>query len=101
MNVIGSIFLEDAARQRVLSPSPTALPMSPVLHPPGRFAPPPIDPQLSLELRIRWLEVLLLGIKQDASTKSPKERAEAKEKKEGKREERRRWFGSRVNSDEV
>lgn len=24
----------------------------------------PIDPELSLELRIRWLEVLLLGVKQ-------------------------------------
>ncbi|KAL5533461.1 hypothetical protein ACEPAF_5237 [Sanghuangporus sanghuang] len=61
--------------------------MSPVPIPLGRFVPPPIDPQLSLELRIRWLEVLLLGIKQDASPKSPKERSKAKEEgKQGERE---------------
>ncbi|KAL5528902.1 hypothetical protein ACEPAG_4876 [Sanghuangporus baumii] len=87
MNVIGSVFLGDAARQRVLSPSPTSPPMSPIPNPLGRSAPSPIDPQLSLELRIRWLEVLLLGIKQDASTKSSKERAKAQEEgKQGEKE---------------
>ncbi|KAL5533458.1 hypothetical protein ACEPAF_5234 [Sanghuangporus sanghuang] len=87
MNVIGSVFLGDAARQRVLSPSPTSPPMSPIPNPLGRFVPPPIDPQLSLELRIRWLEVLLLGIKQDASAKSSRERAKAKEEgKQGEKE---------------
>ncbi|OCB86574.1 hypothetical protein A7U60_g6470 [Sanghuangporus baumii] len=61
--------------------------MSPIPNPLGRFVPPPIDPQLSLELRIRWLEVLLLGIKQDASAKSSKERAKAKEEgKQGEKE---------------
>ena len=79
MNVLGSVFLGDAARQRVLSPSPSSPPMSPVPNPLGRSAPAPIDPRLSLELRIRWLEVLLLGIKQGASGKALTGKAKAKE----------------------
>lgn len=34
--------------------------------------PPPIDPELSLELRVRWLEVLLLGAKQGLGTTKAK-----------------------------
>ncbi|KAL5511990.1 hypothetical protein ACEPAH_5209 [Sanghuangporus vaninii] len=84
---MNGIFLGDASRQRVLSPSPTSPPMSPAPNPLGRFVPPPIDPQSSLELRIRWLEVLLLGIKQDASPKSQKERLKTKEEgKQGEKE---------------
>jgi len=42
-------------------------------HPGADFASPlPIDPALSLELRVRWLEVLLLGVKQEQSTSSAK-----------------------------
>ncbi|EJD06206.1 uncharacterized protein FOMMEDRAFT_145459 [Fomitiporia mediterranea MF3/22] len=87
MNVIGSVFLGDAARSRVLSPSPTSPPTSPALHTSSAFkgpAPTPIDPQLSLELRIRWLEVLLLGVKQDSVDHSRDGREDAKAKdKEG------------------
>jgi hypothetical protein len=93
MNVLGSVFLGDAQRHRVLS-SPTP-PMSPhsssphaqtfstsTIHQnpsgssikaPGPLVdtdltsvhPSSIDSKLSLELRIRWLEVLLLGVKHD------------------------------------
>ena len=85
MNVIGSVFLGDAARSRVLSPSPTSPPTSPALHTSSAFkgsAPAPIDPQLSLELRIRWLEVLLLGVKQDSvvHNRDGRENTEAKGK---------------------
>ncbi|THH08705.1 hypothetical protein EW145_g2525 [Phellinidium pouzarii] len=68
MSILGSIFLGDAARYRVLSPSPSSPPMSPIPNTASTKGL-PIDPELSLELRVRWLEVLLLGIKQDASTK--------------------------------
>ncbi|TDL18889.1 hypothetical protein BD410DRAFT_774448 [Rickenella mellea] len=39
---------------------------------PAAPPPPPIDPELSLELRIRWLEALLLGVKQDGKEKKGK-----------------------------
>ncbi|KAH8114231.1 hypothetical protein DFH11DRAFT_256471 [Phellopilus nigrolimitatus] len=65
MNVLGSVFLGDAQRHRVLS-SPSSPPMSPLPVSFKTAAPPPIDPTLSLELRVRWLEVLLLGVKQEA-----------------------------------
>jgi len=76
MNVLGSVFLGDAARQRVLS-SPTSPPSSPKSLK-GQSAPVPIDPQLSLELRLRWLEVLLLGTKHDAEDSKGKGQATAK-----------------------
>ena len=68
MNVLGSVFLGDAARNRVFSSSPSSPPASPMhqMYPRGNA--PPIDPVLSLELRIRWIEVLLFGVKQDQAT---------------------------------
>lgn len=79
MNVLGSVFLGDAARNRVFSPSPTSPPASPSQSTTFRKpASQPIDPELSLELRIRWLEVLLLGIKQDATTQNTKTKEEEK-----------------------
>ena len=83
MNVLGSVFLGDAARHRALSPSLTSPPASP--NQPTSLkgpAPPPIDPELSLELRIRWLEVLLLGIKKDAATQKS-DNKESKGRQEG------------------
>ena len=80
MNVLGSVFLGDAQRNRVLS-SPTSPPMSPNASTKLKEPTPvPIDPRLSLELRIRWLEVLLLGVKHDAFGKKSKvqEKVEAK-----------------------
>ena len=84
MSVLGSVFLGDAQRPRILS-SPSSPPSSPSrnstvspsnstidtmiasVSPPPTFLPPPkIDPELSLELRVRWLEALLLGVKEDA-----------------------------------
>ena len=77
MNVLGSVFLGDAQRPRILSPSsPPSSPsrrstvspsdstidtMITSVSPPVISLPPQkIDPELTLELRVRWLETLLL-----------------------------------------
>ena len=67
---IGSVFLGDVQKHRILSPTP---PSSPDPAPTKKFAPakqspmpqkpPTITPELSLELRLRWLEALLYGVK--------------------------------------
>lgn len=78
MNVLGSVFLGDAGRYRTITASPTSPPISPIPNTActGKdSAPLSIDPELSLELRVRWLEVLLLGIKQDVSIAKVKERS--------------------------
>ncbi|KAG1767163.1 hypothetical protein EV702DRAFT_980354 [Suillus placidus] len=115
MSAIGSVFLGDFQRHRILSSTPP--PSSP---PPGQLghqmsvasasqsleelveplddvqselsaeqptaavtpvaqlepstAPPVIDPVLSLELRLRWLEALLLGVRQDARDRRGKDK---------------------------
>ena len=68
---IGSVFLGDVQRQRILSPTP---PSSPDPLATKKFVStkqsstlqkaPAITPELSLELRLRWLETLLYGVKQ-------------------------------------
>lgn len=88
MNVLGSIFLGDAQRPRILS-SPSSPPSSPsrrsntspnidtmvasIASPPPMDTPlpPEINPELSLELRVRWLEALLLGVKEDTKVTRP------------------------------
>ena len=67
---IGSVFLGDVQRHRILSPTP---PSSPDPVPTKKFVPakqsstsqkpPTITPELSLELRLRWLEALLYGVR--------------------------------------
>lgn len=115
MSAIGSVFLGDFQRHRIISSTPP--PSSP---PPGQLghqmsvasasqsleelveplddvqselsaeqptaavtpltqlepstAPPVIDPALSLELRLRWLEALLLGVRQDARDRKGKDK---------------------------
>ncbi|KAG1770707.1 hypothetical protein EDD22DRAFT_977084 [Suillus occidentalis] len=115
MSAIGSVFLGDFQRHRIISSTPP--PSSP---PPGQLAhqmsvasasqsleerveplddvqselsaeqptaavtplaqlelstaPPAIDPVLSLELRLRWLEALLLGVRQDARDRKGKDK---------------------------
>ncbi|KAJ7281496.1 hypothetical protein C8J57DRAFT_76989 [Mycena rebaudengoi] len=49
--------------------SPAAIP-----EPESKASPPVIEPALSLELRLRWLEAILLGVKQDARDRKGKER---------------------------
>lgn len=72
MNVLGSVFLGDAVRHRAYSPTIGSPPTSPVPAPvPGpkttsSSRAPAIDPELSLELRIRWLECLLHGVRQES-----------------------------------
>lgn len=82
MSALGSVFLGDVQRQRILSTStppsspPPNLSPSAVSHFPDvltpsmankkeKNTPSQISPTLSLDLRIRWLETLLYGTKQD------------------------------------
>ncbi|KAJ7446677.1 hypothetical protein FB451DRAFT_1412098 [Mycena latifolia] len=96
MASIGSVFLGDSKRRRVLSstasnstgtppssPPPTsmstvfsALPSPPPTIPEtqSKASPSVIEPALSLELRLRWLEAILLGVKQDTRDRKGKER---------------------------
>ena len=86
---VGSVFLGDLQRLRHLSSSPpsTAVynnslspshestnididssseqPSSQATPTPSPASPAKIDPSLALELRLRWLEALVLGVKQD------------------------------------
>lgn len=91
---IGSVFLGDVQRLRILStpsspsssPPPSSPPSSsisavfpqisqsleqkpmdaPGVIPPDQPPPPTIEPLLALDLRIRWLEALLHGVKHDS-----------------------------------
>jgi hypothetical protein len=78
MSPIGSVFLGDVQRHRVLSsstpPSSPGPPISPLSSAPASFPrddqvpirkdqAPVIDPMLSLQLRLRWLEALLYGVR--------------------------------------
>ncbi|KDQ51048.1 hypothetical protein JAAARDRAFT_199436 [Jaapia argillacea MUCL 33604] len=92
MSHIGSVFLGDVQRSRILSsstpptsPRPTISPpprhhtISPISAferdtPPRPIIPPTIDPAQSLELRIRWLEALVYGVRQDAPGRKGKEK---------------------------
>ena len=67
---IGSVFLGDVQRHRILSPTPPSSPdpaptkrFPPTKQPSTSPKPPTITPDLSLELRLRWLEALLYGAK--------------------------------------
>ncbi|KAI0785188.1 hypothetical protein C8Q75DRAFT_723130 [Abortiporus biennis] len=93
MTAIGSVFLGDVQRQRILSTSTP--PSSPPPHlsttsiddlidaaekreqltipnGPAGESPRSIPPALSLDLRVRWLETLLYGTKTDAKDKAIK-----------------------------
>lgn len=48
--------------------------MTPLAQLEPSTAPPAIDPVLSLELRLRWLEALLLGVRQDARDRKGKDK---------------------------
>ena len=68
---IGSVFLGDVQRQRILSPTPPSSPdptlakkFLPPKQPSTLQKSPTITPELSLELRLRWLEAILYGVKQ-------------------------------------
>lgn len=115
MSAIGSVFLGDFQRHRIISstPPPSSPPPGQLAHqmnvasasqsleerveplddvqselsaeqptaavmPVARLepstAPPAIDPVLSLELRLRWLEALLLGVRQDARDRKGKDK---------------------------
>jgi len=115
MSAIGSVFLGDFQRHRIISstPPPSSPPPGQVVHQMSvasasqsleelveplddvqselsveqptaavtplaqlepSIAPPVIDPALSLELRLRWLEALLLGVRQDARDRKGKDK---------------------------
>ncbi|KAF9466065.1 hypothetical protein BDZ94DRAFT_1188032 [Collybia nuda] len=106
---IGSVFLGDFQRLRVLSsstppssPPPSSIsgviPQSPPITQPdpdtitqGRTAmepskpalPSTIEPALALELRLRWLEAILKGVKQDTRDRKGKEKEKHWELKQG------------------
>jgi len=84
----GSVFLGDVQRVRLLSTPPSSPPprqSSTAMH--NFFPKPPvqspettqpstsvIEPILALELRLRWLEAILLGVRQDAKDRKGKEK---------------------------
>ena len=99
MSVLGSVFLGDFQRHRVFSSSPpssppTGMPAATAEHlgdvleslddteSPAKTSaslsdptgPAHIDPVLSLELRLRWLEALLLGVRQDTRDRKGREK---------------------------
>jgi hypothetical protein len=64
-----------------------------------------IDPVVSLELRLRWLEALLLGVKQDGKSAKGKEREKSTASKSNDTlveltEDVQRRLGNIVNSNE-
>jgi hypothetical protein len=61
--MFGSVFLGDPRQRLIASTSP---PTSSFVH-----GPPHISPEVALQLRIRWLEALLLGVN-DADKKTSK-----------------------------
>lgn len=100
MTAIGSVFLGDVQRHRLLSTStppsspPPHLTTNGALHSfsdvddlddqkPPSVAPPSISPMLSLELRLRWLETLLFGAKHDAPEQAAKAGAKVEKLKDG------------------
>ncbi|OJT06049.1 hypothetical protein TRAPUB_3103 [Trametes pubescens] len=102
MTAIGSVFLGDVQRHRLLSTStppsspPPHLTTNGALHSfsdvdlddlddrrPPTAAPPSISPMLSLELRLRWLETLLFGAKHDAPEQTAKAGAKVEKLKDG------------------
>lgn len=63
----------DDVQSELSAEQPTAAVM-PVARLEPSTAPPAIDPVLSLELRLRWLEALLLGVRQDARDRKGKDK---------------------------
>ena len=105
MTVLGSVFLGDAHHHRVFSTTPPTSPppsstspsfgvgaqqaradSAPAMNEPQlgieTSSPAEISPEVTLELRIRWLEALLLGVRQDATREARKHAVEGKTKKE-------------------
>ena len=109
MSAIGSVFLGDVQRQRVISTStppsspPPHLNAAPVhsfsdvdiderAEAPGAAAhpaPPAISPALALELRLRWLETLLFGAKHDIGDQAARGGARPEKLKDGETLSRR------------
>lgn len=65
--------LLDDVQSELSAEQPTAA-VTPVAQLEASTAPPIIDPVLSLELRLRWLEALLLGVRQDARDRKGKDK---------------------------
>ena len=92
MNVLGSVFLGDAVRHRAYSPTISSPPTSPAPAPVSGTKPlgssrTAIDPELSLELRIRWLECLLHGVRQETKRTKGRKSAGTNERDESKKGE--------------
>lgn len=101
MPVLGSVFLGDAHHHRVFTTTPPTSPPPSSASPSFTFRAPQaradsasamdkpklevdaslpavISPEISLELRLRWLEALLLGVRQDATKETRKHATEGR-----------------------
>ncbi|CAG8774990.1 16068_t:CDS:1, partial [Acaulospora colombiana] len=82
--MLGSVFLGDP-RSRLIASSSQSPPQSPSF-----FAQPPhITPEVALQLRIRWLEALLLGVSEMGGQGVPKPSDKVEGRAKGKREEKK------------
>lgn len=64
----------DDVQSELSDEQPTPAAMTPLAQLEPSTAPPVIDPVLSLELRLRWLEALILGVRQDARDRKGKDK---------------------------
>ncbi|KAF9565860.1 hypothetical protein CPC08DRAFT_629181 [Agrocybe pediades] len=72
-NSIAGVFSFSQAQAQAQMHSPTTL--APTTESPAAQAPGKVDPVLALELRLRWLEALVFGMKQDTKGKAREEYA--------------------------
>lgn len=64
----------DDVQSELSDEQPTPAAVMPLAQLEPSTAPPVIDPVLSLELRLRWLEALILGVRQDARDRKGKDK---------------------------
>lgn len=64
----------DDVQSELSAEQPTPAAVTPLAQLEPSTAPPVIDPVLSLELRLRWLEALILGVRQDARDRKGKDK---------------------------
>jgi hypothetical protein len=81
--MLGSVFLGDP-RQRLIASSSQSPQSSSFFH-----QPPHITPELALQLRIRWLEALLLGVSEIGGRDEQQQQTDKADTKKPKAEEKK------------